>query len=82
MSWPMPTATVTGAIARMGGAEGGLRDALTRYTTALTGAYYFVPSLQGLRRFAEAAGRWSTARFQARRAASYPCSPGKCCSPS
>jgi putative iron-dependent peroxidase len=39
---------------RMAGAEGGMRDALTRYTTALTGAYYFVPSLQGLRRFATA----------------------------
>jgi deferrochelatase/peroxidase EfeB len=37
---------------RMAGAEGGVRDALTRYTTALTGAYYFVPSLQALRRFA------------------------------
>ena len=37
---------------RMAGAEGGLRDALTRYTTVVTGAYYFVPSLQALRRFA------------------------------
>jgi putative iron-dependent peroxidase len=37
---------------RMAGAEDGVRDALTRYTTALTGAYYFVPSLQALRRFA------------------------------
>jgi putative iron-dependent peroxidase len=37
---------------RMAGAEGGVRDALTRYTTALTGAYYFVPSLQALRAFA------------------------------
>jgi putative iron-dependent peroxidase len=37
---------------RMAGAEGGVRDALTRYTTALTGAYYFVPSLQALRLFA------------------------------
>jgi putative iron-dependent peroxidase len=31
---------------------GGPRDALTRYTTPLTGAYYFVPSVQSLRRFA------------------------------
>jgi porphyrinogen peroxidase len=37
---------------RMAGAEGGVRDALTRYTTALTGAYYFIPSLQALRKFA------------------------------
>jgi putative iron-dependent peroxidase len=29
-----------------------VRDALTRYTTPLTGAYYFVPSLAALRRFA------------------------------
>jgi porphyrinogen peroxidase len=33
-------------------ADDGLRDALTRYTTALTGAYYFIPSLQALGRFA------------------------------
>ena len=37
---------------RMAGAEDGVRDALTSYTTPLTGAYYFVPSLQALRRFA------------------------------
>ena len=36
----------------MAGIGDGKRDALTRYTTALTGAYYFVPSLQDLRRFA------------------------------
>jgi porphyrinogen peroxidase len=30
---------------------GGPRDALTHYTTPLTGAYYFVPSIQSLRRF-------------------------------
>jgi len=29
----------------------GPRDALTRYTTPFTGAYYFVPSIQSLRRF-------------------------------
>ena len=30
----------------------GERDALTRYTQALTGAYYFVPSLEDLAAFA------------------------------
>jgi porphyrinogen peroxidase len=37
---------------RMAGAEDGVRDALTTYSTPLTGAYYFVPSLRSLRRFA------------------------------
>jgi putative iron-dependent peroxidase len=37
---------------QMAGSDDGLRDALTRYSTPLTGAYYFVPSLQGLQRFA------------------------------
>lgn len=32
----------------------GPRDALTRYTTPLTGSYYFIPSVQSLRRFAPA----------------------------
>jgi porphyrinogen peroxidase len=31
---------------------GGPRDALTRYTEPLTGAYYFIPSVQALRRLA------------------------------
>jgi porphyrinogen peroxidase len=35
----------------MVGLTDGIRDALTIYTQALTGAYYFVPSTQGLRRF-------------------------------
>lgn len=39
---------------RMAGAEDGIRDALTRYTTAVSGAYYFVPSVEALRRFAVA----------------------------
>jgi len=39
---------------RMAGAEDGIRDALTRYTTAVSGAYYFVPSVEVLRRFASA----------------------------
>jgi len=33
----------------MAGLAGGTRDALTRYTRALTGAYYFVPSTEALR---------------------------------
>ncbi len=39
-------------LARMAGAEDGIRDALTRYTTAVSGAYYFVPSVETLRSFA------------------------------
>jgi putative iron-dependent peroxidase len=35
----------------MAGLVDGVRDALTRYTRALTGSYYFVPSTQSLRRF-------------------------------
>jgi porphyrinogen peroxidase len=35
----------------MAGITNGTRDALTKYTTALTGAYYFIPSTQSLRRF-------------------------------
>ncbi len=41
-------------LARMAGAEDGIRDALTRYTTAVSGAYYFVPSVEALRGFASA----------------------------
>jgi len=33
----------------MAGLKSGSRDALTRYTTPLTGAYYFVPSTEALR---------------------------------
>lgn len=36
----------------MAGRANGIRDALTRYTHPVTGAYYFVPSVQSLRRFA------------------------------
>ena len=39
---------------RMAGAEDGIRDALTRYTNAVSGAYYFVPSVEALRQFASA----------------------------
>jgi porphyrinogen peroxidase len=35
---------------RMAGLDGGPRDALTRFTRPLTGAYYFVPSTEGVRR--------------------------------
>jgi putative iron-dependent peroxidase len=38
----------------MAGLAGGVRDALTLYTRAVTGAYYFVPSTDALRRFADA----------------------------
>ncbi len=38
---------------RMAGAEDGIRDALTRYTTPLTGAYYVVPSVEALRAIAD-----------------------------
>jgi porphyrinogen peroxidase len=34
----------------MAGLVTGKRDALTRYTQPLTGSYYFVPSVEGLRR--------------------------------
>jgi porphyrinogen peroxidase len=33
----------------MAGTKGGARDALTRYTRALTGSYYFIPSIESLR---------------------------------
>ena len=39
-------------LARMAGAEDGIRDALTLYTTAVSGAYYFVPSVESLHGFA------------------------------
>jgi len=38
----------------MVGLDNGKRDALTRYTTPLTGAYYFVPSTESLRDLAPA----------------------------
>ena len=37
----------------MAGAGDGIRDALTRYSTPLTGAYDFIPSLRALQRFAD-----------------------------
>jgi putative iron-dependent peroxidase len=38
----------------MAGSAGGARDALTRYTRPLTGAYYFIPSIESLRGVADA----------------------------
>ena len=38
----------------MAGLTNGVRDALTNYTQPLTGAYYFIPSTQSLRRFGAA----------------------------
>jgi putative iron-dependent peroxidase len=35
----------------MAGLTDGVRDALTRYARPLSGAYYFVPSIQGIRRY-------------------------------
>jgi putative iron-dependent peroxidase len=35
----------------MAGVGDGVRDALTRYTKPLTGAYYFIPSLDAIDRF-------------------------------
>jgi len=40
---------------RMAGIGDGVRDALTRYVTALTGAYYFIPALSTLAPFAPSA---------------------------
>ena len=39
-------------LSRMAGAEDGIRDALTLYTTVVSGAYYFVPSVETLHGFA------------------------------
>jgi putative iron-dependent peroxidase len=36
----------------MAGVTDGTRDALTRYTRPLTGAYYFIPSIESLRQVA------------------------------
>ena len=46
-----PLATM---LENMAGLTDGTRDALTRYTQPITGAYYFVPSIQSLRRALEA----------------------------
>jgi porphyrinogen peroxidase len=41
---------LTAMLESMAGVPDGVRDALTRYTRPLTGAYYFIPSTAGLRR--------------------------------
>src|SRR5438477_426838 len=38
-------------LARMAGAEDGIRDALTNYTTAVSGPYYWIPPIEPLRPF-------------------------------
>ena len=43
---------LTAMLESMAGLDDGSPDALTRYTTPLTGAYYFVPSTEALRRLA------------------------------
>jgi putative iron-dependent peroxidase len=45
--------TLSEMLESMAGPPGGARDALTRYTRALTGAYYFVPSAAAVLRLAE-----------------------------
>jgi len=44
---------LAGMLRSMAGLDGGARDALTRYTTPVSGAYYFVPSVEALRRCLE-----------------------------
>jgi putative iron-dependent peroxidase len=46
-------APLTKMLESMIGLENGVRDRLTRYTRALTGAYYFVPSTESLKRLGE-----------------------------
>ena len=43
---------LTAMLESMAGVRDGVRDALTRYTRPLTGAYYFIPSTEATRRFA------------------------------
>jgi putative iron-dependent peroxidase len=47
---------LTAMLHSMAGALDGIRDALTRYTRPLTGAFYFVPSTQAIRAFAAGQG--------------------------
>jgi porphyrinogen peroxidase len=42
---------LTTMLESMAGVTDGVRDALTRYTTALTGAFYFIPSVEALSQF-------------------------------
>jgi len=41
---------LTRMLEKMAGIGDGIRDALTRYTTPLTGAYYVIPSVESLTR--------------------------------
>jgi putative iron-dependent peroxidase len=43
-------------LASMAGSVDGVRDALTRYTRPVTGAFYFIPSIEALHRFATGPG--------------------------
>jgi len=45
---------LTAMLESMAGVPDGVRDALTRYTTPRSGAYYFIPSLEAVRGFAQA----------------------------
>jgi putative iron-dependent peroxidase len=45
--------TLTKMLRSMIGLGNGVRDTLTRYTSALTGAYYFVPSTESIKRLGE-----------------------------
>jgi porphyrinogen peroxidase len=45
---------LTSMLESMAGLTNGTRDALTRYTRPLTGAYYFIPSIESLHRAGEA----------------------------
>jgi putative iron-dependent peroxidase len=45
---------LTEMLESMAGLHDGPRDALTRFTRPLTGAYYFAPSTESLRRFSRA----------------------------
>jgi putative iron-dependent peroxidase len=47
---------LTAMLESMAGLTDSVRDALTRYTRPLTGAYYFIPSTQSLRRCIEPEG--------------------------
>lgn len=47
----------------MAGVEEGVRDALTRSTRPLTGAYYFIPSIEAIRALATAPD-WAPTSFR------------------
>jgi len=48
---------LAGMLDSMAGLITGARDALTRFTQPLTGSYYFVPSVESLRRFRDKPGQ-------------------------